>query len=131
MLNGKIAEIQSSLNLRYSTRLVIDNLFGPETKKALVIALQTELNVQYGANLVTDGIFGVKTKSACINVYYGAKGNITWLIQAMLYCRGYNAGGLDYEFGDEMLKAVKCFQVNNGLTADGIVGKNTFEKLFV
>lgn len=58
------------------------------------------------------------------------KGNITKLIQCMLYCRGYNPNGIDGIFGSGTERAVKSFQSNNGLTSDGIVGKNTFEKLF-
>lgn len=129
-MNGKIAEIQSSLNSRYNVGIRVDNIYGSETKKALVKALQTELNIQYNRGLDVDGIFGAKTKDACITVYHGAVGNITWLIQAMLYCLNCDPNGLDSIFGDGMLKAVKCFQVNKGLKADGIVGKNTFEKLF-
>ena len=103
---------------------------GPKTHKALVIGLQIELNRQFDRGLDVDGIFGPATKAACVNVRRGAVGNITQLIQSMLYCRGYNPNGIDGIFGSGTEAAVKAFQRDNGLSADGIVGKNTFEKLF-
>lgn len=128
--NEVIKMIQSVLNARYNTGLKVDGYYGALTKKALVKGLQTELNLQYGAKLNVDGIFGSKTKSACISVKKGAKGRLTYVIQGMLYCRGYNTNGVDGVFGNGTYNAVKSFQKNNGLSADGIVGKNTFEKLF-
>lgn len=128
--NTTIKYIQETLNNRYGTGIAVDGYYGSNTKKALVKGLQIELNNQYGAGLSIDGIFGAKTKSACPIVRKGAKGNITWLIQAMLYCRGYNTNGIDGVYGDGTKNAVYNFQKNNGLIADGICGKNTFEKLF-
>lgn len=128
--NATIKSIQSTLNTRYNTGIAVDGIFGTQTKKALVKGLQTELNKQYGAGLSVDGIFGNATKSKCPIVRVSAKGNITYLIQAMLYCRGYNTNGIDGIFGNGTLNAVKSFQKNNGLSQDGVVGKNTFEKLF-
>lgn len=54
---GKIADIQSTLNSRYGFNIAVDNIYGNETKKALVKALQTELNKQFNANLVVDRYF--------------------------------------------------------------------------
>lgn len=126
---GTIANIQKTLNERYSFAIAVDNLYGNETKTALVKALQTELNKQFGRSLVIDGIFGPATKTACINVRKGAQGNITWLIQAMLVCQGYNIE-VDSIFGSNTENAVKDWQSRCGISVDGIVGKNTFEKLF-
>lgn len=128
--NTTIKYIQETLNNRYGTGIAVDGYYGSNTKKALVKGLQIELNNQYGAGLSIDGIFGAKTKSACPIVRKGARGNITWLIQAMLYCRGYNTNGIDGVYGDGTKNAVYNFQKNNGLLSDGICGKNTFEKLF-
>lgn len=125
-----IRKIQQTLNQRYNVGLDEDGYYGPKTKVGLVKGLQTELNNQYGKGLNVDGIFGAKTKAACINVRQGAKGNITYLIQAMLYCKGYNTNGVEGIFGKGTASAVKKFQSAMGISADGIVGKNTFEKLF-
>lgn len=126
---GKIAQVQTYLNQKYNFSLAVDNIFGTKTKSALVKALQTEFNNLYNSGLVVDGIFGVKTKSACRNIKNGTRGNIIYLIQAMLICKGYDLV-LDGIFGNNTLSAVKDFQSKNGLTVDGIVGKNTFTKLF-
>ena len=126
---GKIAIIQTSLNEKYGLNISVDNIYGNETKKALVKGLQTELNKQFGSKLAVDGIFGTNTYNACINVRRGAEGNITWLIQSMLICKLFNLNA-DGIFGPATESAVREFQKRNGLSQDGIVGKNTFNKLF-
>ena len=126
---GNVARIQSTLNERYNLKIAVDNIYGNETKKALVKSLQTELNKQYNRGLTVDGIFGSNTYNACINVRRGAEGNITYLIQAMLVCHSFDIDA-DGIFGPATENAVKEFQSRNGLSADGIVGKNTFNKLF-
>ena len=126
---GKIARIQTSLNEKYGLNISVDNIYGNETKKALVKGLQTELNKQFGSKLAVDGIFGTNTYNACINVRKGAEGNITYLIQAMLVCHSFDIDA-DGIFGPATENAVREFQKRNGLSQDGIVGKNTFNKLF-
>lgn len=128
-VKGKVAEIQKILNERYGLSIAIDNIYGNETKRALVKGLQTELNKQYGRRLSVDGIFGTNTYNACINVREGAKGNITWLIQAMLVCHSFDIS-VDGIFGNATKNAIKELQKRNGLSVDGICGKNTFNKLF-
>ena len=59
----------------------------------------------------------------------GARGNITKLLQEKLVSLGYNTNGIDGIFGTGTEKAVISFQKNNGLVVDGIVGKNTWDKL--
>lgn len=126
---GKMATIQTSLNEKYGLNISVDNIYGNETRKALVKGLQTELNKQYHRGLAVDGIFGTNTYNACINVRRGAEGNITWLIQSMMICHSFNINA-DGIFGPATENTVKEFQKRNGLSADGIVGKNTFNKLF-
>ena len=128
-VKGKVAEIQKTLNERYGLSIAIDNIYGNETRKALVKGLQIELNEQYGRRLSVDGIFGNNTYKACINVREGAKGNITWLIQAMLVCHSFDIS-VDGIFGNATKNAIKELQKRNGLSVDGICGKNTFNKLF-
>lgn len=128
--NATIKYIQGVLNQRYNTGLVCDGYYGNLTKRALIKGLQHELNIQFGARISEDGIFGPATKNACRIVSKGARGNITWLIQAKLYCIGYATNGIDGIYGNGTQDAVRRFQANNGLIRDGICGKNTFEKLF-
>lgn len=126
----KIREIQHTINERYNVGIDEDGYFGPKTKTALLKALQTELNNQFGEKLVVDGIWGQKTYDACVDVRLNAKGNITYIIQAMLYFKGYNTNGIDSIFGNGTTSAIRKFQSDNKLTVDGVCGKNTFKALF-
>lgn len=125
----KIAKIQETLNNRYRLNIAVDNIYGKETKKAMIKGLQTELNKQFNKGIAVDGIFGNETYNACINVRKGAEGNITYIIQAMLICCKFDIEA-DGIFGSKTQTAVRSFQKQNGLSVDGIVGKNTFQKMF-
>ena len=127
--NNTIKSIQQTLNNRYNTNLVVDGIYGPKTRKAIIIGLQTELNKQFNANLVVDGVFGPKTKEALPNVKKGATGNITYLIQVALFILGYNVIP-DGIFGNKTENAVRQFQQRNNLFVDGIAGKQTLRLLF-
>ena len=52
------------------------------------------------------------------------------MIQRKLNTLGYDAGPLDGIRGKKTVTAIKKFQVANKLTVDGLVGTNTFAKLF-
>lgn len=127
--DATISSVQKELNSKYGTGLKVDGIYGSNTKKGLVRGLQKELNKQFNAKLETDGIFGSLTKSRCPLLKFGAKGNITWLVQAKLICLGYKIG-LDGDYGDKTKNAIIQFQKIHGLKVDGECGKNTFEKLF-
>lgn len=129
VVSNQIAKIQATLNLKYGLNIAVDNIYGSETKMALVKGLQTELNKQFNKKLVIDGIFGNLTKNACVNVEIGDEGNITYLIQSMLICKGYDLEA-DGIFGSITDSKIREYQRKNGLVVDGIVGKNTFESLF-
>ena len=49
--------------------------------------------------------------------------------QMLLADKGYNPGSFDGVFGTKTESATKGFQTDNGLKADGIIGKNTATKL--
>ncbi|UTR15512.1 N-acetylmuramoyl-L-alanine amidase [Salipaludibacillus sp. LMS25] len=128
--SGTIATIQRTLNSRYRLSISVDNLFGPQTKGALVKGLQTELNRQFNRGLAVDGVFGPKTRRACVTVRQGARGNITWILQAVLHCKGTSPGAIDGIFGAKTRSAVRTFQRQNNLQVDGIAGPQTFQMLF-
>ena len=108
----------------------MDGRYGPATKKALIIGLQTELNQQYQRGLAVDGSLGPATKAAIVYTKRGIKGNITWLVQAALYCKGYDPKGLDGSFGPGLEKAVRKYQEDHGLQVDGSAGRETQTHLF-
>jgi len=61
----------------------------------------------------------------------GDKGVYVTLAQTELLNQGYDLGkwGVDGSFGTATEKAVKTFQLDNNLTVDGIIGKDTWDKL--
>lgn len=85
--------------------------------------LQTECNTQGFSNQKVDGIPGKNTLAGCPTCRKGARGNITRLIQEKL---GVAVDGI---FGNGTRAAVIAFQKAHGLSADGIVGQNTWRTL--
>lgn len=122
-------EVQNWANTNYNSGLVVDGIYGKNTKKALVKILQIELNQTYKANLVVDGIWGAKTKAACPSLKAGIKNDVVGVLQALLICNGYTGAYLDKDYGSATTSAVKSYQSKKGLVTDGIAGKNTFAKL--
>lgn len=94
--------------------------------------LQSELNKQCKAGISVDGYFGDSTLAKCILVRPGASGNITKVIQKRLISIGYSInGGADGKFGPSCERAVKDLQKKRKLSADGIVGKDTWKQLML
>lgn len=91
--------------------------------------LQTACNIQEFSNQKVDGIPGKNTLAGCPTCRRGARGNITRLIQERLNSLGFNCGKVDGIFGAGTRAAVIAFQRAHGLSADGIVGKNTWRAL--
>lgn len=119
------------------SRYGADGIFGGETQQAVK-------NFQADNGLVVDGIVGPKTWAKLGNasiqmpssypgavIGMGARGENVVKIQNELIRRGYEvSGGADGAYGSGCKAAVIQFQNDNGLTADGIVGKNTWDALF-
>ena len=55
----------------------------------------------------------------------GAKGQKVQQLQEILKALNLDPGIIDGDFGNNTVKAVKQFQSQKGLEADGVVGKNT------
>ena len=91
--------------------------------------LQAECNRQGFSNQVVDGIAGPNTLKGCPLLKIGARGNITKLLQEKLTSLGYGTNGVDGIFGNGTKNAVIKYQKSKGLSADGIVGQNTWRKL--
>lgn len=66
------------------------------------------------------------------NLSQNSKNNTTFAVKAVqqeLVDRGYNTNGVDGIFGSGTKSAVVAFQKDQGLSQDGVVGKNTLHKL--
>lgn len=115
-----------------------DGDFGTETET-------TVKELQADAKITVDGIIGNDTWSILNSDfvkpttsypgYLIKKGQVSEdvrKVQARLIELGYSCGscGADSIFGSGTYNAVVTFQKANGLSADGIVGPKTFEKLF-
>lgn len=110
-----------------------DGVRGSATKKAGVKVLQQALNRDYNSGLAVDGIWGSKSKAALGN-HYVKKGETQYMVTAveiLLMLKGYSPNGVESpgEFGSGCEAAVKSYQSDNGLTADGIAGAKTFMSL--
>ena len=91
--------------------------------------LQQECNNQGYSKQKVDGIAGPATLAGCPTLKKGTSGNITKLLQEKLVTLGYSTNGVDGIFGSGTYSAVREFQKTRGLSADGIVGANTWRKL--
>lgn len=59
----------------------------------------------------------------------GSKGSQVKTLQRLLNAMNYNCGNVDGDFGSGTLSALKSYQKDKKLTADGIVGKYTWSAL--
>lgn len=127
-ITGKTADIQRWLNGYNHIDIPVDDKDGPLTQRALIKAYQRELNVQFSAGLTVDGLAGPQTDSAGVTILQGATGNLTRIMQALLYFKGYPID-VDGVFGGGTYEVVRSYQADRGLAVDGKPGKATFSKL--
>lgn len=108
-------------------------LLKPANLKKLAKAEAKAVAEYFGiAEKPTEAVEEVKTVTVTLNrLSKGAKGEQVKNLQILLIGKGYSCGssGADGDFGTNTDKAVKKFQKDNGLTADGICGKDTWTKL--
>lgn len=112
-------------NLGYSVGN-IDGVYGRNTQSAVRAFQQAN-------GLTADGIVGRRTWYKLNNLTpqartlrLGSYGAEVRYLQQKLYSKLYPVGTIDGIFGRQTEQAVKDFQTENGLIADGIVGKDTW-----
>ena len=108
--------------------------FDDHTEKAL-------REFQASRRLVEDGICARQTWSALVDADYRLGDRMIYLrspmtrgddvtdLQQRLGSLGFDAGWLDGIFGPDTERAVRDFQDNQGVTADGVVGRETVAAL--
>ena len=128
----KVKELQKLLNKRLNRKddVKVDGVFGPKTEDAVKI-------IQYQFLLKQDGIAGPLTwKSLRANapvdkpiLRRGSTGEQVSIVQKVLEDGGYDTGAIDGNFGEKTETAVKAFQKDKKLVADGIIGDKTWDAL--
>ncbi|MGN0779815.1 MAG: peptidoglycan-binding protein [Aristaeellaceae bacterium] len=117
-----------------------DGEFGGATQAA-VMAFQSK------SGLWNDGVAGPDTlaklysssaskssapvSSIGVSLKEGMNGDSVRALQKRLKALNYYAGTVDGDFGSATTAAVKNFQAQNGLTADGVAGTATLNKLYL
>jgi peptidoglycan hydrolase-like protein with peptidoglycan-binding domain len=110
-----------------------------ETTEAAVVAFQSR------NGLTADGVAGPETleklysttarKASSVVAYLGSlrlgmNGDGVRAMQSRLKTLNYYSGSVDGDFGQNTYAAVVSFQTTNGLTADGVAGKETLNLLY-
>ncbi|HZH16555.1 MAG TPA: peptidoglycan-binding protein [Archangium sp.] len=134
-----VVSLQQKLNAAGFSVGAADGDFGRKT----LLAVQS---FQKDKRLTPDGVVGPQTWGALNKVTapkpppassggsgptlrMGDRGKPVRALQTRLNTLGFKAGSADGIFGDDTLLAVKAFQKSKRLTADGVVGDKTWDKL--
>lgn len=131
-----VTKLQQELNIKGYLSVNPTGYYGSLTQDAVI-------RFQQNKGLSVDGIAGSNTQSALYasgsaastgmspTVRYGSSGWAVTDLQKLLNKYGYyNYSSITSYFGNVTKTAVINFQKANGLTADGVVGSNTWKKLY-
>jgi len=123
----RIREMQRDLNYKYFTNSGVqpaDGHYQRGTNRALIYGIQTEEGIASGSQT---GSVGPTTISLLPTLSVGStKTNFVKLLQYALYVNNFDPGDFDGQFDATVKDAVTNFQRFVMLTADGIVGKQTW-----
>lgn len=133
------ATLYSLLQFQRDHGLAVDGLAGPETFAELdkpnwvcdptIMELQNQINLQGFGVITVDGIAGEETLSHTPTISKGAQGGISKCLQVLLNRFGNNLV-MDGIFGESTKNAVLDYQRKKGIGVDGVVGQNTWRKLY-
>lgn len=125
-----VRRLQRALRRTPDPSIIVDGIFGPATHAAVV-------EFQQGVGLVADGIVGPLTWAALPDggpmpvLQNGSTGPVVSSLQTILtngadQWGGVTPHGIDGVFGPHTRAAVEAFQRWAGVTADGVVGDQTW-----
>lgn len=127
---GNLVRLLQYLLNYYGANISVDGVFGGGTERAVK-------EFQRANNLSADGIVGRNTWNKLLNfnpssevLRRGSESSAVMFLQRLLLSYLYPISNLDGDFGPETERAVRAFQSENGLSVDGIVGRNTWQALF-
>ncbi len=138
---GNVGKGQKWLNTNYGSTLKkylkelleVDDSFGKKSKAAAVCVWKDLCNRKYNTKLDPSNsnfLDSCKKAAKKVVIKKGASGTFVYLIEFILSAKGYYTGAMDASFGSGLQSAVKAFQKAVGLKADGVVGAETWYKLF-
>ena len=141
-----VRDMQSKLKSKGYYKGKVDGKFGPETRRAV-------RKFQEAIGITVDGKPGNRTLTALYEgtsaihgtrdreridsskpnnpntLYYGCEGSKVKSLQQMLKKVGCYKGAIDGVYGDLTYEAVKKYQYQKGLHADGMAGSKTLSSL--
>lgn len=132
---------QKWLNSCYGTKLEnylgekleTDGIYGEKSRAAAVCIWKDVSNRKNGSNLNPANknfLDSCKKAAKKATIKQGASGTFVYLVEFVLSAKGFYFGAMDASFGSGLTASVKSFQKEKGLTADGVVGPETWYKLF-
>ena len=138
---GNIGKGQKWLNANYGStlkeylkeELKVDDDFGTKSRAAAVCVWKDLCNRKYGSKLDPSNsnfLSSCKKAAKKVVIKKGASGTFVYLIEFILSAKGFYFGAMDASFGSGLTASVKSFQKEKKLTADGVIGPNTWYKLF-
>lgn len=95
------------------------------SRRKLVLALA----LLFAVNIIVICLFQAAPKAEAATYGPGSSGSMVRTIQTKLKNWGYYSSSVDGIYGSKTVAAVKWFQGKNGLSADGIAGQATLQKL--
>lgn len=114
-------------------KLKVDGEYGTKSRAAAVCVWKDLCNRKYKTRLDPSNsnfLSSCKKAAKKVVIKKGASGTFVYLIEFILSAKGYYTGAMDASFGSDLQAAVKAFQKAVGLKADGVVGAETWYKLF-
>ena len=114
-------------------KLKVDGEYGTKSRAAAVCIWKDVSNRKNGSKLDPSNsnfLSSCKKAAKKVVIKNGASGTFVYLIEFILSVKGYYTGAMDASFGSGLQAAVKAFQKAVGLKADGVVGAETWYKLF-
>lgn len=123
----------STLENYLGEKLETDGIYEEKSRAAAVCIWKDVSNRKNGSNLNPSNknfLDSCKKAAKKATIKQGTSGTYVYLVEFVLSAKGFYFGAMDASFGSGLTASVKSFQKEKGLTADGIVGPETWYKLF-